>query len=127
MKFFRNIAAVLFIAGMIATGCSSGISLHGKLCLQDALCENKDKVFVHTVINILETGRVILGYDGLPCAELNIGKDADKFSVGDILTLSVKKFDEGQPICPVKVSKYESNADYPTEEITITSDQVKLE
>lgn len=118
---------LMVVGGSFLVACSGSFNLKGKVCLQEELCANKDKVFVNTIISILEHGRVILGINGLPCAELNLTKEQIKnLNLGDILTLSVKDLGN-KPICPVKVSKYDTQArDYPLEEFTISSDQVIL-
>lgn len=117
-------AAFISVAPIVFQGCAGSGSMKAELCLQDVLCKNKGNVFVRTVIDVLEGGRVILGYTGLPCAELNLNFNSG-FAKGDILTFTTKEIGDGD-ICPVKVSNYGSEAtDYPEKEIIITTDQIK--
>lgn len=132
-NLFLSLLMAAFISGAAflstSTGCaSSDLELKGKLCLQDVLCENKDKVFVHTIINIIEGGRAIFGYNSLPCGEINFtAEQIQNFKIGDIITLSSKKIGNGE-LCPVKVENWGTEPrDYPTGEVIINSDQVQLE
>lgn len=131
-KFIRTAVVLVVLTGITITGCSSFSEMKAKLCLQDALCNNEDKAFVHTVLEVLETGRVILGYDGLPCAELDLTKwQSDGFEAGDILTITIKKFNENEPICPVKIDQRkpgtEMRTSAPVNTVYTTTDKIEIE
>lgn len=142
-NLFLSLLMAAFISGacfLSTQGCSSTgsiVDLEAKVCAEDVLCAGKENVIVHTVIEILESGRVLLGLSGLPCMEINTKSDEEKDffgKAGDIITFKVRQFGENG-ICSIKAKNngQAENQDlkgYPNgegDEIELEAEQIKLE